>query len=117
MVSVELYNGKKIQHRLKMSLIQKNDRHNPQFKTFTAVIKSNFPRIIHPELHVDIFIGEKTNYVCHAKPSSPKARVSIRHKCPVLLASLSPGECDLTPRKIIRVTMVTISICRLFLPS
>lgn len=86
-------------------------------KTFTAVIKSNFPRIIHPELHVDIFIGEKTNYVCHAKPSSPKARVSIRHKCPVLLASLSHGECDLTPRKIIRVTMVTIPICRLFLPS
>lgn len=106
-----MYNGKKIQHRLKMSLIQKNDIHNPQD------LYSNFPRIIHPELHVDIFIGEKTNYVCHAKPSSPKARVSIRHKCPVLLASLSPGECDLTPRKIIRVTMVTIPICRLFLPS
>lgn len=94
-----------------MSLIQKNDIHNPQD------LYSNFPRIIHPELHVDIFIGEKTNYVCHAKPSSPKAHVSIRHKCPVLLASLSPGECDLTPRKIIRVTMVTIPICRLFLPS
>lgn len=28
----------------------------------------------------------------------------------------SPGECDLTPRKLIRVTMVTIPICRLLLP-
>lgn len=28
----------------------------------------------------------------------------------------SPGECDLTPRKLIRVTMETIPICRLLLP-
>lgn len=28
----------------------------------------------------------------------------------------SPGECDLTPRKLIRVTMVTIPFCRLLLP-
>lgn len=80
--------------------------------------KYNFPKIIHQKyiIYVDLYIYRKkiiTFVMQNLHLPQLMCQSAINVQC---YSPHSPGECDLTPRKLIRVTMVTIPFCRLLLP-
>lgn len=99
-----------------MILIQ-NKWHTKPSKTVTAVIISIiFRRLFTRSTYVDLYIYRKkliTFVMQNLHLPQLMCQSAINVQC---YSPHSPGECDLTPRKLIRVTMVTIPFCRLLLP-
>lgn len=100
-----------------MILIQ-NKWHTKPSKTVTAVIISIiFRRLFTRSTYVDLYIYRKKKLITFVMQNLHLLQLMCQSAINVQCYSPhSPWECDLTPRKLIRVTMVTIPFCRLLLP-